>query len=195
LKRKLILVRCEECNQIVGTDYKIIKIDKCNNCRGKRVKRRKRTEDLSFASVKKGPALDLGKIGDCYFRSSWERNFARWLTVKKVNWTFEKLSFTFGQNPKTGKPYTRKPLIYIPDFHDTDSDIIYEVKGYFRSQDKSKVKRLIAVYPDDAKKLKVVLSVKNKTAIDFYKSKKINILFIEDVKKEYKELTEVDNWE
>ncbi len=191
------LVRCLKCHVIVGADPNIKQIDSCYRChQGKGKKNKiKQTAASGFAKTKKGPARDLGDLGNQNFRSGWERNFARWLVAKKVDWTFERVSFTFSASPTTGKSYKRKPWVYIPDFYDTKADILYEVKGYLRSEDRSKIKRLKANYPKEFKTLVAVLSKGNKKARLFYGQQKVPMLFIEDIKKEYQSLVKEDNWE
>lgn len=195
MKKRLNLVRCIQCNKVIGADYKIKEIEKCLPCHRDKKEGIKQTASSAFARTKKGPALDLGELGRLAFRSGWERNFARWLVANKINWTFERVSFTFSISPKTGKSYKRKPWVYIPDFYDTDSDILYEVKGYLRSEDRSKIKRLKANYPKEFKKLKAVCSKGNKKAKLFYGQQGVPVIFIEDIKSEYKKLVKEDNWE
>lgn len=194
--KRFNLVRCQQCKKVVGADHNIKEVERCYRChKGKPARNNKQTAASGFARTKKGPAPDLGTIGQQNFRSGWERNFARWLTIKKAKWTFERVSFTFQISPSSGKPYKRKPWVYIPDFHDTDSDILYEVKGYLRSEDRSKIKRLKANYPEDFKKLKAVCSKNNKKAISFYRAQGVPVFFIEDCKSEYQKLSKVDHWE
>jgi hypothetical protein len=194
--KRFNLVRCKKCNRIIGADYEIKNIERCYRCHKGISKRKfKQTESSIFARVKKGPAPDLGELGKLNFRSPWERNFARWLTINKVNWTFERVSFTFSNNPLSNKPYARRPYIYIPDFYDVDSGTIYEVKGYFRSEDRSKIKRLKANYPKEIKKLVAVISKGNKKAFSFYSKYNIKVLFIENIKNEYRKLTKDGIWE
>jgi len=184
------LTRCEKCGSPVGADKKVRSIAECTECHtGKKKKRRRtrRTATSGFASVRKGAAEDLPKKYRGYhFRSAWERNFARVLCKKKIKWTYEERVFTFGG-------VARRPFQYIPDFHDTDSDVYWEIKGYLRSQDRSKMRRFRKLYPEDFKKLKACLSKSNKTAVAFYKKMGVPMIFIEDLKKEWKD--KVKKWE
>lgn len=189
------LVRCKNCGKIVGADYEIKKVERCNKChRGE--KKSKSNIASPFAKVKKGPAPDLPKKyrdkGYSY-RSSWERNFARWLCIKGASWTFEELEFPTKINPDTGKWYPKKPWGYLPDFYEVKADIIWEVKGFFRSRDRSKVRRFKKHYPDEFNKLKVCLSKSNKTAQKFYSKMGVPFIFYEDIKKEYLKLCEKKN--
>lgn len=98
-------------------------------------------------TAKQGKRKDLGNI---YFRSGWEANFARYLNFLKANgdiyhWAFEPDTFWFN-NIKRG---TRS---YLPDFkvwETKDSKPYYvEVKGYMSPTCKTKLKRMKKYYPD-----------------------------------------------
>jgi len=98
-------------------------------------------------TAKQGRRDDLG---DTYFRSSWEANYARYLNlcIKQGivhRWEFEPDTFYF-ENIKRG---TRS---YLPDFKvwDTEHTEPYyiEVKGYFDAKSKTKLKRMAKYYPD-----------------------------------------------
>ncbi len=96
-------------------------------------------------TFKFGRAEDLG---DIYFRSSWERNYARYLNFliehKQIQkWEYEQDTFWF--------PVKRGTRSYTPDFKifENDGTIVYhELKGYFTSKDNTKLKRMKKYYPD-----------------------------------------------
>jgi len=192
-KKRLNRVRCSSCNKIVGHDSSLKTIEKCPECHsGKKKKGTKKTAAGGFAATKKGPCLDLPKQYRNYsFRSGWEMNFARVLVAQKREWTYERVSFTFTTSPTTGKPYRWKPWVYIPDFHDLKSGILWEVKGYLRSEDRSKMKRFKANYPEEFKMLKAVVGRGNKKAKAFYSQMGIPMVFYEDLRDEYKDKV---NW-
>jgi hypothetical protein len=179
-KSKKLRVYCAACGKILGTDPKVVKIEKCCFCRTKkRKKKRIQTAAGGFARVKKGPAKDLPeKYRSISFRSTWERNFARVLCARGVEWTYERAVFSF-------HGFSRRPFQYIPDFHETESDVYWEVKGYLRSEDRSKMKRFRKQYPEDFKKLKACLSKSNKKGVEFYGKMGIEMVFIEDLKAEW----------
>lgn len=200
MAKRFKLVRCAKCNKVVGADYEITKVEKCISCH--KGKKSSTGPASPFAKVKKGPALDLPykyKSKGYDFRSSWERNFARWLCIKGLDWTFEEFNYPMKINPDTGKWYPRKPWGYLPDFLEVKSGTIWEVKGFFRSKDRSKARRFKKHYPEDFKKLKVCLSKNNKKAQKFYSKMGIPFILYEDVKTEYKELVaskkKPDMWE
>lgn len=103
------------------------------------------------ASWKLGKADDLG---DIYFRSSWERNYARYLNFlikqKKIkSWEYEKDVFWF-------EKIKRGVVSYKPDFKilNFDETIEYhEVKGWMDKKSATKLKRMRIYYP----KIKLVL--------------------------------------
>ena len=185
---KLKVVRCAACGKVAGADPVIDRIAKCYFCNtGKRKRGQAITAAGKFSLVKKGPAKDLPKrYRDYAFRSSWERNFARVLCKKKIEWTYERHVFTF-------KDVKRRPFQYIPDFYEVKSGVYWEVKGYLRSVDRSKMRRFRKQYPEEFSKLKACLSRNNKVAIKFYKSMDIPMIHIEDLKQEWKD--KIKEWE
>ena len=94
-----------------------------------------------------GKRDDLGNI---FFRSSWEANFARYLNYlisKKIiyKWEFEPDTFWF-ENIKRGvRSYL--PDFKIWDFEDSDPYYV-EVKGWMDSKSKTKIKRMAKYYPE-----------------------------------------------
>lgn len=86
-----------------------------------------------------------------YFRSAWERNYARWLQFRKENlkeitdWEFEPKTFWFEQ-------IKRGTRSYLPDFRITrlDGTQYYdEVKGWMDDRSKTKLKRMKKYYPSE----------------------------------------------
>lgn len=189
-KKRLNRVRCSVCKTVVGHDSSLKTIEKCPSCHtGKKRVRTglPRTAAGGFARTKKGPASDLpGEQGKITFRSGWERNFARVLTAMGVRWTYEQRIFTFSD-------YKKRPHQYVPDFIETESGVIWEVKGYLRSEDRSKMRRLKKNYPEEFKRMKACLSKGNKTAIAFYTKIGIPCTFIEDLRDLWK--PSIPEWE
>lgn len=180
-------VKCSNCNSTVGYDTEVSIIETCLRCHRKEKKIRTRAEN--FARVKKGPAPDLGKkFSSISFRSPWERNFARSLNKQKIKWEFESKNCKF-----TFSGYKRGPWAYLCDFYLPGKDIFVEVKGYFAPRDRSKFRRLKSQYPEAAKKLTVVLSKRNKKAIEFYKKNEVPMTFYEDLEEEWK--NKIPAWE
>jgi hypothetical protein len=104
----------------------------------------------SNRSFKSGKARDLG---DTFFRSSWERNYARYLNflVRKQEiekWEYEKETFWFDK-------IKRGVVSYKPDFKVyTKKGIEYhEVKGWLDPASKTKLKRMAKYHPE----VKVIL--------------------------------------
>lgn len=94
---------------------------------------------------KKGKALDLGL--DYLFRSSWERNFARYLEYlrgqnKIKKWEYEVDKFIFSS--KIGIKSS-----YLPDFKIYQGNKVYyvEVKGYMDAISARKLKNMKRFYP------------------------------------------------
>lgn len=93
-------------------------------------------------------------LGDRYFRSRWEANWARYLNwLQQVGeirgWEYEPHEFEFA-GVKRGNRF------YLPDFRvvNKDGSVEYhEVKGYMDSRSQTKLKRMAKYHPD----VKVVL--------------------------------------
>lgn len=100
---------------------------------------------------KGGKRPDLGNV---YFRSSWEANWARYLNWlieqgQVVRWEFEPDTFEF-------KSIKRGSRFYTPDFkvfNPSGSIEYHEVKGWMTPESKTKLKRMNRHYPE----VKIVL--------------------------------------
>lgn len=106
----------------------------------------------AYSRGKMGRRVDLG---DQFFRSSWEANYARYLNflIRKKNifkWEFEPDTFWF-------EAIKRGTRSYLPDFkiwEKEDSTPYYvEVKGWMDAKSKTKLARMAKYYPD----IKVVI--------------------------------------
>lgn len=84
-----------------------------------------------------------------YARSNWEGNYARYLQFLKEqgkikDWDHEPKTFWFDG-------IRRGVCSYLPDFSVTNCDNsveFHEVKGYFDSKSKTKIKRMTKYHPD-----------------------------------------------
>lgn len=112
--------------------------------------KRVRKPKPSFGNAGRGADL-----GDVYFRSTWERNFARYLNwqikCKLIySWQFEPDRFMFHRIKRGNNSY-------LPDFKvwETKNSIpfYYEVKGYMDRASKTKLNRMALYYPE----VKIVL--------------------------------------
>ncbi len=97
-----------------------------------------------------GKRPDLGNV---YFRSGWEANYARylnWLQAqgKIFKWQFEPQNFEFRN--KKGDLYRRNSF-YLPDFkvweRPMSEPCFHEVKGWMDKDSKVKLKRMKEQYP------------------------------------------------
>lgn len=124
-----------------------------------------RRSDLMMTRVREEPALRTGhsngkggkraNLGDCYFRSAWEANIARYLNFliahgNLYKWEYEPDTFWFEEIKRGTRSYT-------PDFKlwDTpDSEPYYwEVKGWMDQPSRTKLDRMARYHPD----VKIVL--------------------------------------
>jgi hypothetical protein len=95
-------------------------------------------------------------LGDIFFRSAWEANYARYLnyliaTDWIVRWEFEPQIFRF--------PVKRGNRGYLPDFRVWFPDGSYEwheVKGYMDSDSKIKLRRFALHFPEESLKLVLI---------------------------------------
>lgn len=106
-----------------------------------------RTQNNPYTKIKQGRRVDLG---DQFFRSAWEANFARYLNFLQTNgdifkWEYEPDTFWF-------EAIKRGTRSYLPDFKVWDSEesnpYYYEVKGWMDAKSKTKLKRMAKYYPD-----------------------------------------------
>lgn len=105
-----------------------------------------------YTNVRSGRRADLG---DRFFRSAWEANFARYLNFLQENgdihhWDYEPDTFWF-------EAIKRGTRSYMPDFKVWDSEesepYYYEVKGWMDAKSKTKLKRMAKYYPE----IKIIL--------------------------------------
>ena len=127
-----------------------------------------------------------------FFRSKMEANTARYFN--KIHWEYEPKEFEF--------PIKRGNRYYKPDFYLPAYDLWIEVKGYFRSQDKTKLRRFKKYYPEEFSKLRFVIpdkyakSVANGEMMNFLLDDlKINFEDIEDYKEMQKFGKLIPEWE
>ena len=108
-------------------------------------KRLMTTPNAVYSRAKRGYRDDLG---DTFFRSSWEANYARYLNWMRdggliKEWSFEPETFWFNG-------IKRGVVSYLPDFKviNTDDTVYYvEVKGWMDAKSKTKIKRMAKYYP------------------------------------------------
>lgn len=99
-----------------------------------------------YTRTKGGKRADLG---DMYFRSAWEANYARYLNWLLENkdiqaWEYEADTFIF-------EGYTRGAMTYRPDFKITENDgrvVYHEIKGWMDGPSKTRLKRMAKHYPE-----------------------------------------------
>lgn len=100
-------------------------------------------------------------LGNIFFRSSWEANYARFLNFKQEKWQYEYKTFEL----KDGRTYT-------PDFYLENEDVFVEVKGFWRDDAKEKFELFKLEYSEvkikliQEKEYKKLLK-ENKDFIDF----------------------------
>ena len=123
------------------------------------------------ASKKSGRRTKIGKRKDLFnifFRSGWEADCFRVLLKEGHKLVqYEPTTFTFTQfGVKHGT------VSYCPDFLVTlaNGDYIWiEVKGFLKSQDKTKIRRFKKHYPEEFKRLRAIPGSETTAAAKFFK--------------------------
>lgn len=77
--------------------------------------------------------------GQIVVKSTYERNFVRYLDALGLKWTYEPRSFVLK---------TLGGRVLIPDFYVKDLDLVVEIKGYFWHDAKEKWDAFMCEYPD-----------------------------------------------
>jgi len=80
-------------------------------------------------------------LGDRYFRSAWEANYARYLNFAKIAWEYEAKTFRFER-------ITRGTMSYTPDFWLPELGAYHEVKGWMDPKSKTQLDRMVRYFPD-----------------------------------------------
>lgn len=96
-----------------------------------------KNKEFAAGRFRAGRRIDLGNI---FFRSRWEANFARVLNYLNVKWEYEVKTFRF--------KYRGRMVSYIPDFYLPDFNCYVEVKGYLDRRSKLKLLLMNDNYPD-----------------------------------------------
>lgn len=116
-----------------------------NTCRGRHIAMNPTMWPQT--QTRRGTGGRRADLGDMYFRSSWEANWARYLNWLRdrgeiVKWEFEVDTFEF--------PVKRGSKFYTPDFKLTygDASVVYhEVKGYMDQRSATKIRRMKTHHP------------------------------------------------
>jgi Phage endonuclease I len=146
------------------------------------------TKKRSSKGTKIGKRDDLGM----FFRSGWEANIARYLKSKDLKFDYEPKTFSFLDfGIKQGT------VTYTPDFkvYTSNTDYEYwEIKGFLKAEDKTKLNRFKKFFPDEFKKLRAITgSASNKTGKFFTKIGCSIVLEYNQLNKEFK--NKIPNWE
>lgn len=89
---------------------------------------------------KRGRGGRRADLGDRYFRSGYEANYARFLTYSKIAWEYETKTFWFDGIKRGTRSYT-------PDFYLPGEDAFHEVKGWMDPKSKTKLARMKRYHP------------------------------------------------
>lgn len=112
-------------------------------------------------NAKVGKREDLGNL---FFRSSWEANFARLMNYAGIEWQYEPRTFNFDDIQRGTTSYT--PDFYLPKF-----DKWIEIKGWMDKKSKLKIDRFRKRYPDESSKLVIITAAEYKFFDKIFKTK------------------------
>lgn len=106
---------------------------------------------ISYTRAAGGRRPDLG---DTYFRSSWEANYARYLNLLKargeiLDWAYEWKTFEFEPIKRGSKFYTPDFRVVFPDHHHE----WHEVKGWMDQKSRTKLARMARYFPEEVVKV------------------------------------------
>jgi len=85
-----------------------------------------------------------------YFRSGWEANLVRYYNFVGIKWIYEQQEFEFYK-------IKRGSRFYKPDFYLPGQDRFIELKGWFRPEDKTRLRRFKKFYPEEFAKLEFII--------------------------------------
>ncbi len=151
--------------------------NKCAELDGKPVKK-----SIAKRSVI-GRRKDLGQ----FCRSGWEANVLRWLKHSSKKYQYEPKVFPF-LDIKHGT------TSYCPDIYLPGEDAWIEIKGMLDGKSKTQIRRFKKYYPEEFKKLKVIVGSPNTKAAKFFESLGVPILaYYNNMNREYKNV--IKHWE
>lgn len=152
---------------------------------GKSPKKRKFAKGNAYQHTKTGSRVDLDGI---VARSSWEADVMRVLKLYKIDFLFEPVEFQFPPDVRG------KTSAYLPDIYLNKTDEFIEVKGYLDSRGRNKLRKFKKYYPEEFKKLIVIISKSNKANKLFFNKLGVeNILYYEHLSKLF--APKIPNWE
>jgi hypothetical protein len=137
--------------------------------------------------AKKNKKSMIGKRPDLnqFFRSNWEANLARYLALQKITWVYEPKVFFFDK-------IKHGTVSYCPDFQLLDGSYI-EVKGFLDGKGRTAINRFKKFYPEEFKKLKVVVASPNVKAAKFFQTLGVPVyIYYNDLKKMK---DKIEHWE
>ena len=120
-----------------------------------------------YTKIKSGKRKDLGNI---YFRSAAEANYARYLRFVGIAWEYEPKEFFFDS-------IRRGCVSYTPDFYLPQSNVWVEFKGWLRKKDMTKFRRFKKFYPKEFNLLNVVFEAESKRLHEQYIPELLDIGF------------------
>lgn len=151
--------------------------NKCAELDGKPVKK----------SIAKRSMIGRRKDLNQFTRSGWEANTLRWLKHEGKKYEYEPKVFPF-LDIKHGT------TSYCPDIWVPGDNTWIEIKGMLDAKSKTQMRRFKKYYPEEFKKLKVIVGSANTKAAKFFEELGVPVLaYYNNLNREYKNV--IDNWE
>lgn len=137
------------------------------------------------SKFKSGFRPDLGvKV-----RSGWEASILRWLNHEGIAWEYEPKRFYFTGIKRGTISYT--PDVWLPDY---EGGTWLEIKGHIPGTDKTKIRRFKKFWPEEFKKLKVIVGSKDSPADVYFKSMGVPVIaYFNELKSKYSKL--ITGWD
>ena len=143
---------------------------------------------------KSGKKSKIGRREDLnlFVRSAWEANVLRWLKHTGKAYTYEPKVFSFIEHGvKHGTvSYTPDVLVSV----DKDTSVWIEIKGYLKTEDKTKLRRFKKFFPEEFAKLQVIIGSANTKTAEFFDKLGVPVYaYYNDLNKKYRNI--IEGWE
>ena len=96
-----------------------------------------------------GKRPDLGLL----VRSSWEANILRWLNWKKLFWEYEPKTYAYIEFGVKHGTISYTPDIRVLNWDNKKEEVLIEIKGFLKAEDRTKLNRFRKYYPEEFSKL------------------------------------------
>lgn len=140
---------CQQCGTLFYAEPKRLRRGQGKYCSVRCRHTAMRPEDYPQHDGRRGKGGRRADLGNIYFRSRWEANWARYLNwLKSIGeiqlWKFEPKTFTFTKISHGSRFYTPDFLVINKD----GSAEYHEVKGWMDQKSATKIRRMAKYFPE-----------------------------------------------